>query len=47
MNFKIRIAIELTEIEWVKSKYNEISFQHANGNDLIAIAELENSEKIG
>ena len=46
MNFKIRIASP-SEIEWVNSKYDEIGFQRANGNDLIAIAELENNEKIG
>jgi len=44
MNF-IRIASH-SEIEWVNSKYDDIGFQHADGNDLIAIAELENNEKI-
>lgn len=46
MNFKIRIA-NPSEIEWVNRKYDEISFQHASGKDLIAIAELESGEKIG
>jgi N-acetylglutamate synthase-like GNAT family acetyltransferase len=46
MNFKIRIA-NPSEIEWVNSKYDEIGFQPASNKDLIAIAELENGEKIG
>ena len=46
MNFNICTA-EPSEIEWVNSKYDEIGFQHANTDDLVAIAELENTEKIG
>lgn len=46
MNFKIRIA-NPSEAEWINSKYDEVGFQHANSNDLIAIAELEIGEKIG
>jgi len=46
MKFNIRKASPL-DMGWINSKYHEIGFQYASSQDVIAIAELENGEKIG